>query len=243
MDSNKIDKKCLVIFSGGQDSCTCLFHALNKYTEVEAITFWYGQNHSIENEQAKKICKLAGVNLHFVDISFFGSIVDSALTSGGDVNQKHSRLTKLPSSFVPNRNAMFITISHAKAQSIGAQILIGGMCETDFSGYNDCRRTFIDNLIYSLNIGTWGEEFDEDHFIKRGDDFISMETPLMWINKAETFKLADDLGCLDIILEHTNTCYKGDRTHRYAWGYGCDSCPACELRKKGYEEFLDKYKK
>lgn len=217
--------KALLIFSGGQDSTTCLGWALKKYEEVQAITFHYNQKHAIEIEKSKTICVLKGVKQTLVDISFLNQLVDSALTSNGNVNISHGRLKHLPASFVPNRNALFITLAHAYAQKIGTNILIGGMCETDYSGYPDCRREFIDNLINTLNLGS--------------DTKIKMITPLMNLTKAETFKLAKDYNFLQEVIDLSHTCYEGDRIHKNEWGYGCGYCPACKLRKKGWEEFMN----
>ncbi len=213
-------KKAVVIFSGGQDSTTCLGWALNRYDVVEAITFNYGQKHSVELKCAEIICEKAGVKQTVVDISFLGTIVESALTSNGDVNKINDK--GLPASFVPNRNQLFITLAHAYAQKIGAETLITGTCETDFSGYPDCRQVFIDSIALSSNLGS--------------DSKIKIETPLMYLNKAETFKMAQEEGCLEEVIELSHTCYNGVRDILYDWGYGCNDCPACELRRKGWEE-------
>lgn len=221
--------KAVVIFSGGQDSTTCLQWAINRYDEVEAITFFYGQNHSIEIDQSKIICNRLNIKHVNIDISFLATIVDSALTSNGDVNKKHSRLKDVPASFVPNRNQLFITLAHAYAQKIQAEALVTGVCETDFSGYRDCRNEFIKDLARVTNLGSGAE--------------IIIKTPLMWLNKAETFKLAEEEGILDLVIKESHTCYNGDRDHLHSWGYGCDNCPACNLRKQGYEEYIRVLKK
>ena len=218
--------KALVIFSGGQDSTTCLYWAINekaRFDEIEAITFDYGQKHSVEIEQSKIICEKENIKQTVIDISFLDTIVESALTSNGNVNKINEK--GLPASFVPNRNQLFITMAHSYAQKIGARTLIGGMCETDFSGYPDCRREFIDAIELATNIGS--------------DSNINIFTPLMYLNKAETFKLAKDTGHLYEVIELSHTCYNGVREELYEWGYGCDDCPACELRKKGYNDFLE----
>ncbi len=217
-------KKALVIFSGGQDSTTCLFWAKNRF-EVQAITFDYNQNHSIEIEQSKKICSENNIRQTVVDVSFLSQLVESALTSRGDVNKLNEK--ELPSSFVPNRNQLFITLAHAFAQKIKAEVLILGVCETDYSGYPDCRRDFIDLVEKTSNSGSKSE--------------INIITPLMYLNKAETFKLAETEKCLEIVLNDSHTCYNGDRVHFHEWGFGCDNCPACELRKKGFEKFKLNY--
>jgi len=218
--------KTLVIFSGGQDSTTCLYWALKekiRWNEVEAITFNYGQKHSIEIEQSKIICKKENIKQTIIDISFLDTLVESALTSNGDVNKINDK--GLPASFVPNRNQLFITLAHAYAQKIKAKILIGGMCETDYSGYPDCRRDFIDSIALASNIGS--------------DSDIIIETPLMYLDKAETFKLANNTGHLKEIIELSHTCYNGVRNELHMWGYGCNDCPACYLRRKGYYKFLE----
>lgn len=216
-------RKAVVIFSGGQDSTTCLYWALQRYDLVEAITFDYGQKHKIEIEQSKAICAKEGVKQTIIDISFLDTIVESALTSNGDVNQTNDK--DLPSSFVPNRNQLFITLAHAYAQKIDALHVVGGMCETDYSGYPDCRQEFITKMQMVSNLGS--------------KSYIGIDTPLMKLNKAQTFTLALSLDKLEEVLEMSHTCYNGDREHRHEWGYGCGECPACELRKKGYEAFID----
>jgi len=216
-------KKAVVIFSGGQDSTTCLFWALNRYDVVEAITFNYGQKHSIELECAKTICEKVNVKQTIIDISFLNTIVESALTSNGDVNVINDK--GLPASFVPNRNQLFITLAHAYAQKIGAQTLVTGVCQTDFSGYPDCRLDFIQSIRSTTNLGSASN--------------IQIETPLMHLTKAETFKLAQDEKCLDEVIELSHTCYNGDRSKLHFWGYGCGDCPACLLREKGYLEFSE----
>jgi len=214
--------KAVVIFSGGQDSTTCLYWALARYESVEAITFDYGQKHSVEIEQSKKICAMSNVKQTIIDISFLNTIVESALTSNGDVNELNAK--GLPASFVPNRNQLFITLAHSYAQKIGAENLVTGVCQTDYSGYPDCRQEFIHSIAATTNLGS--------------DSDIEIHTPLMYLTKAETFALARDFGCLADVIEHSHTCYNGNREKRNAYGYGCDECPACDLRRKGYEEFL-----
>jgi 7-cyano-7-deazaguanine synthase len=216
--------KALVIFSGGQDSTTCLYWALNRYKEVECITFNYGQKHSVELDCAKKLCDYENVKQTVIDISFLDTIVKSALTSNGNVNELNEK--GLPSSFVPNRNQLFITMAHAYAQKIGADTLVTGVCQTDYSGYPDCRETFIKAIEWSTNMGS--------------ESNIKIEIPLMYLTKAETFDLAKKEGCLDRVIHYSHTCYNGDRQHFNEWGYGCGECPACELREKGYYEFKEK---
>lgn len=219
-------KKTLVIFSGGQDSTTCLGWAIQNAQEVHAISFNYGQKHEVETVQAIKIAHKYRVPLRLVDISFLPNLVDSALTSGGNVAVPHERLKHLPASFVPNRNALFITLAHAYAQKIGADSLVTGVCETDYSGYPDCRARFIDLIQTALNEGS--------------DSDIEIFTPLMYMNKREIFELAENVGFLDTVINDSHTCYNGDHTTKNDWGYGCGTCPACVLRKRGWEEFIRK---
>ncbi len=220
--------KAVVVFSGGQDSTTCLYWSKNRFDSIIAISFFYGQKHSRELEQAKKIAQMANIEHHIIDISFFGDIVDSALTHNGDVTKSHNRLKNLPASFVPNRNAMFLTIAHAFAQKIGAEALVTGVCQTDFSGYPDCRDEFIKTINKALNIGS--------------DTNLKIITPLMWLNKAQTWDLAEKEGCIDIVKTYSYTCYNGSEKMN-DWGYGCGECPACNLRKKGWGEYVQSKKK
>lgn len=213
--------KAVVIFSGGQDSTTCLYWALKNFDEVLAINFFYGQNHAIELGCAKLIAKRANVPLLPIDISFLINVAESAMLTGGNTSEVGPK--GLPTSYVPNRNALFITLSHAYAQKVGADALVTGVCQTDYSGYPDCRQEFIDQIKEALNLGS--------------DSTIEILTPLMWLTKAETFGMAESLGCLREVIEDTHTCYKGDHQTKNEWGYGCGECPACELRKKGYSEF------
>lgn len=217
-------KKAVVIFSGGQDSTTILYWAINMLgaENVEAITFEYGQKHSIEIEQSKKICELAGVKQTIIDISFLGTIVESALTSNGNVNELNDK--GLPASFVPNRNQLFITLAHAYAQKINAQWLVTGVCQTDYSGYPDCRHEFIEQIEKASNLGS--------------DSNISIQTPLMYLNKKETWELADKLDCLEQVVMLSHTCYNGNRETLNNWGYGCGECPACVLRENGYTQYV-----
>lgn len=221
-------KKAVIIFSGGQDSTTCLYWALKKFDVVEAITFNYGQKHSIELEQSKKICELTKVRQTIINIDFLNTIVESALTSNGDLNKTNH--LGLPSSFVPNRNQIFITLAHSYAQKIGARHLVTGVCQTDYSGYPDCRQSFVDLIEVVTNSGSG---------LFNGAQGIQIHTPLMYLTKAETFKLAGDLDCLNEVILHSHTCYNGDRTKEHEWGFGCGECPACELREKGWNEFKE----
>lgn len=215
-------KKALVIFSGGQDSTTCLYWAMEKFEQVEAITFHYGQKHVVELNCAKGICIRENIKQTLVDISFLRTLVDSALISDGDVNQINDK--GLPASFVPNRNQLFITLAHAYAQKIGATILITGVCQTDYSGYPDCRQEFIDLLSHVTNYGSQSE--------------ITILTPLMFKSKARIFQMADGLGKLNNIIKLTHTCYNGNREKFNDYGFGCNECPACLLRAKGFSEYM-----
>ena len=217
----------VVVFSGGQDSTTCLGWALKQYKHVEAITFLYGQKHAIEDKQAHQICRRLSVPRTVVSIPL-DEVVESALTSNGDVNKKHKHHRHLPASFVPNRNAVFLTLAHGFAQRIGAEYLVTGVCETDYSGYPDCRQDFIDKIQAALNSGS--------------DSHIKIHTPLMKMSKGEIFKLAEEVDILVEVLTISHTCYNGVRDTFYSWGFGCGECPACILRARGWEEYEDKYK-
>ena len=218
-------KKAVVIFSGGQDSTTILFWAIKMLgaENVETVTFEYGQKHSVEIEQSKIICESVKVKQTIIDISFLGTIVESAITSNGDVNKTNKK--GLPDSFVPNRNQLFITLAHAYAQKIDAQWLVTGVCQTDYSGYPDCRHDFIKEIEKTSNLGS--------------DSNISIQTPLMYLNKKETWYMAAKLGCLEQVVLLSHTCYNGNREKFNAWGYGCGECPACKLRENGYNEFVN----
>ena len=220
--------KALVIFSGGQDSTTCLLWAKKMYEEVEAVSFVYGQKHSVEIEIAKGICNELEVGHKIVDISFFGQLVESNLIQGrgGDVNESHSKKGDLPSSWVPNRNAIFITIAHSIAQTIGADILVTGVSQADYSGYPDCRQVFIDKIQDALNTGA--------------GSIIGIKTPLMYRDKKGVWALSDELGGLEYVRDRSFTCYNGIETMNF-WGMGCGTCNACILRRKGYEEYIDEY--
>lgn len=225
MASIKYSDPALVVLSGGQDSVTCLGLAMALHElPVQAIGFIYGQQHSVEIECAKKLCAELQVGYKVIDISFLGDLVTSALTGEGNVSDQHPRLKDLPASFVPNRNALFLTIAHAYAQEIGASTIYTGVCQTDYSGYPDCRHMFIQQLQTTLNRGYMTK--------------IAIETPLMDLNKAQTFSLAKEIGFLDHVINDSHTCYEGDHETKHLWGYGCGQCPACGLRKNGFEEFL-----
>jgi 7-cyano-7-deazaguanine synthase len=224
----------LVLFSGGQDSATCLAWALERYARVETVGFDYGQRHLVEmaarlrvrENMARALPDLAsrlGPD-HVVNLTGFGAIGETAMTSERAIEIDERGL---PTTFVPGRNLVFLTVAAALADRRGLDVLVGGMCETDFSGYPDCRRVTIDAMSQALTLGLAKP--------------VPIETPLMALNKAQTWALAHQIGgrrLVDMIIEDSHTCYLGDREHRHAWGYGCGSCPACELRSAGYAEWV-----
>ncbi len=228
-----MNKRALVLFSGGQDSSTCLAWALDRYAHVETIGFDYGQRHRIELTQRAVVREAMRSAFpqwvakwgddHTLDLRTLGAISDTALTSGASIRYQENGL---PNTFVPGRNLLFLCYAAAVAYRRELDVIVGGMCETDFSGYPDCRDDTIKAMQVALSLGM-GQRF-------------TLETPLMWIDKAATWRLTDTLGgaaLVEIIIEHTHTCYLGERTQRHAWGYGCGHCPACELRAKGYAAF------
>jgi len=218
------EKSALVVFSGGQDSTTCLGWAKNRYKHVETITFDYHQKHFVEIAQAQKIAKILKVANFVMEINIFAQLDDSALINGSlDINARHRNRPNLPASFVPNRNAIFFTAAHAYAQKMGLDHIITGINQTDYSGYPDCRIPFVDSLEKALNLGS--------------DSEIKFFYPLIYLTKAETFAMAKEEGVLDLIIKESHTCYNGDRSQLHDWGYGCDACPACELRKKGWQAY------
>jgi 7-cyano-7-deazaguanine synthase len=211
----------LVLFSGGQDSTTCLFWAKQHFEHVEALGFHYGQKHSVEMDQAALIAGQADIPFTTLDIT--GTLSGSALIEHGkDVSGAHERAPGLPASFVPGRNALFLTLAAGHAYTRGITDLVGGMCQTDYSGYPDCRSVFIDAMQTALSLA-----LDKD---------VRIHTPLMYLTKAETWKLARDLGVLDIVRDLSHTDYNGDRTTYNEWGYGKLDNPASILRARGYEE-------
>ena len=223
----------LLLFSGGQDSATCLAWALDRYDRVETIGFAYGQRHEVELIARRNVLQAMRDTFpkwasrfgedRVMDLVEFGAIGDTALTSDAAIEMTASGL---PSTFVPGRNLVFFTYAAAVAYRRGIRTLVGGMCETDFSGYPDCRNDTLQTLARALSLGL--------------DRPLVIETPLMWIDKSATWQLAQDLGgaaLVDLIREHTHTCYLGDRSTRHPWGYGCDQCPACTLRRKGWEQW------
>jgi 7-cyano-7-deazaguanine synthase len=228
------NNSALVLFSGGQDSSTCLAWALGQFDRVETVGFDYGQRHRVELECRRTIRDRLRAAFpawsarlgddHTLDLTTLGALSETALTRAAEIT---FTADGLPSTFVPGRNLVFFTFAAALAYRRGIRHIVAGMCETDYSGYPDCRDDTIKALQVALNLGM------QRRFV--------LHTPLMWIDKAATFKLAQDLGgpaLLDLILEETHTCYLGDRTHRHDWGYGCGTCPACELRAAGYRKFM-----
>ena len=214
----------VVLFSGGQDSTTCLFWAKGRFAAVSALAFDYGQRHAVELRQARIVADLAGVPFETMDIR--GLLGNSALLAieGGNVNAPHAADATLPASFVPGRNLLFLTLAAIAAYNQGIADLVTGMCQTDFSGYPDCRRAFADSLETTLALALAPRPF-------------RIHTPLMDLDKADTFRMAEELGVLDIVLEHSHTDYHGDRSERHPWGYGKLDNPASRLRAEGWAEF------
>ena len=223
----------LVLFSGGQDSATCLAWALARYERVETVGFDYGQRHAVEMQARLNVregmtrvlpdlTERLGPD-HVIDLTGYGRIADSALTVDRAIEMD---ARGLPTTFVPGRNLVFLACAAALADRRGLKALVGGMCETDYSGYPDCRRDTIDAMAHALSLGL--------------DKRVAIETPLMALTKADTWALAHDLGgepLIELIIEASHTCYRGDRDHRQVWGYGCGDCPACELRAAGHVEW------
>lgn len=224
-------RTALVLFSGGQDSTTCLFWALKAFRKVEAIGFDYGQRHSVELEQARKIADLADVPFEIVNLANLLS-GSALLDESSNVNVPHEKAAHLPAAFVPARNALFLTIAAGRGFQKEIQDLVGGMCEADYSGYPDCRLDFIRAQQETLSLGLDAE--------------VRIHVPLMHLTKAETWKLAKDLGevrgmnVLEIVRDLSHTDYHGDRSQKHDWGYGKLDNPASILRAKGYEEAVQK---
>jgi 7-cyano-7-deazaguanine synthase len=227
-------RRALVLFSGGQDSTACLAWALDRYAQVETIGFDYGQRHAVELDCRRRVRAALQVKFpqwktklgddHLLDLSLLGQISDTAMT---DTRAIELNAQGLPNTFVPGRNLLFFTFAAAVAYRRGISVLVGGMCETDYSGYPDCRDNTLKALQVAVSLGL--------------DAPMTIETPLMWLDKAQTWALTDELGgepLTDLIVEHTHTCYLGERKDRHAWGYGCGVCPACDLRRKGYRTWL-----
>jgi 7-cyano-7-deazaguanine synthase len=235
MSLSPASSSALVLFSGGQDSAACLAWALERFERVETIGFDYGQRHRIELEVRKTFrAKLIETfpawaaklgEDHVLDLAVLGAISDTSLTAEAEFAFS---ATGLPNTFVPGRNLLFLTFAGAVAYRRGIKHLVTGVCETDYSGYPDCRDDTIKALQVALNLGT------ESRFV--------IDTPLMWIDKAATWELTEQLGgrpLVDLVTEDTHSCYLGDRVHRHAWGYGCGTCPACDLRAAGFARWME----
>ena len=234
--TTQADTSALVLFSGGQDSATCLAWALSRYQRVETLGFNYGQRHAIELELRPALLNSLRAlkpewaarlgDDHLLDLSLLGEISDTALTRDTEIAMQKNGL---PNTFVPGRNLLFITVAAALAYRRGMQVLVGGMCETDYSGYPDCRNDTLRALEKAIQLGM--------------ESGITLETPLMWLDKAATWSLAESLGgeaLVELIRTDTHTCYLGERGALHAWGHGCGHCPACELRARGYEAYRTK---
>ena len=234
MNDQPSSETALVLFSGGQDSTTCLAWALRRFARVEMLGFSYGQRHAIELECRDRL--LSGIkslrpdwtaklgDSHTLEIPTLAEISDTALTRDVAIEMGADGL---PNTFVPGRNLVFLTFAAALAYRRGVRHIIGGMCETDYSGYPDCRDDTLKALQATLSLGM------EHRFV--------IHSPLMWRDKAATWVLARELGgmpLVELIRDETHSCYQGDRTHRHDWGYGCGACPACELRRRGWEAFV-----
>ncbi len=229
-------KSAMVLFSGGQDSATCLAWALEKYTKVETIGFTYNQRHKVELNCRKVVLeKIKGIQSqwndclgedHLIDLSVLSGLGETALTKDIQIKLQENGL---PNTFVPGRNLFFFITAATIAYRRNIPVLVGGMCETDYSGYPDCRNQTINAMQSAISLGL--------------DSNIKIETPLMWLTKSETWKLAKKIGgknLIKLIVDETHTCYKGDRSVKHEWGFGCGECPACDLRKDGYIEFRAK---
>jgi 7-cyano-7-deazaguanine synthase len=229
-----VDRKALVLFSGGQDSATCLAWALDRYSHVETIGFKYAQRHIVELDCREVVRDRLKADFpawaprlgadHLLDLALLGQVSETALTRDQEIAFHDSGL---PTTFVPGRNLLFFTFAAAVAYRRGLSVLVGGMCETDYSGYPDCRDNTLKALQVALSLGL--------------DAPMVVETPLMWLDKAQTWRLAGVLGgarLVELVRSETHTCYLGDHVTRNSWGYGCGHCPACDLRRKGYEIYI-----
>ena len=214
----KQNESALVCLSGGQDSTTCLYWALKNFDHVEAVCFSYGQKHALEVEVARRIAGKAGVEFSLLDLSLLGQMTHNALTDASVVMDKEKPADALPNTFVPGRNMLFLTLAAIKAYEKGIRNLVTGVSQTDFSGYPDCRDTFIRSLNVALNLAM------ESQFV--------IHTPLMWLDKEQEWELADELGVFDLVRNETLTCYNG------VMADGCGECPACKLRRAGLERYL-----
>jgi len=231
----------LVLFSGGQDSTTCLADALSRYDRVETVAFDYGQRHRVELDARLHVLAALRAQFpawaermgqdHLLDASVLGQVSDTALTRDTAIAMQANGL---PNTFVPGRNLLFLTLAAALAYRRGLDVIVTGVCETDYSGYPDCRDDTMKAMQVALSLGM--------------DKRLRIDTPLMWIDKAQTWQMAYDLGqatgqpgagqqLVDLVVEHSHTCYLGERSQRHDWGYGCGHCPACELRSTGYAHY------
>ena len=226
-------RTALVLFSGGQDSTTCLAQALTRYERVETIAFDYGQRHHVELQSRLKVLEALRSQFphwatrlgedHLLDLGVLGQVSETSLTRDVAFKMESSGL---PNTFVSGRNLLFLTLAAALAYRRGLEVLVTGVCETDYSGYPDCRDDTMKAMQLALSLGM--------------DKRLLIDTPLMWLDKAQTWTLAETLGgpaLVDLIVEHSHTCYLGERTQRHAWGWGCGHCPACELRAKGWARY------
>jgi 7-cyano-7-deazaguanine synthase len=226
----------LVLFSGGQDSTVCLAWALGRFSRVETVGFDYGQRHAVEltvrmtlREKMAALDPVWAERLgddHLVRIDALAAISETALTRATEIEIAENGL---PTTFVPGRNLLFLGFAGALAYRRGARHLVAGMCETDYSGYPDCRDDTMKAMQLALTLGL--------------DRRVTIHTPLMWIDKADTFAMAEELGgraLLDLVVEDSHSCYLGDRSRRHAWGYGCGTCPACQLRAQGFAKFISR---
>lgn len=216
MEKQLNNNKALIVFSGGQDSTTCLFWAMERYSDVEVVTFNYGQRHALEIDIAKQIANEQGIKHHILDMSLLSQLSPNALTHH---NVAITHDNNVPNTFVPARNLLFMSFAAALAYQIEAKHIITGVCETDFSGYPDCRDNFIKSLNVTINLSM--------------DVNFEIHTPLMWLDKKETWALADALGKLDYVRNKTLTCYEGIPAD------GCGECPSCKLRNKGLNDYLN----
>ncbi len=223
----------LVLFSGGQDSAACLAWALERFERVETVGFAYGQRHDVELEARQGVLEALGAGFpawaqrlgadRVLDAGVLGQISDTALTREAEIAYDERGL---PNTFVPGRNLLFLTLAAALAQRQGIRHLVAGVCETDYSGYPDCRDDTIKAMQVALNLGM-------------AERFV-LHTPLMWLDKAQTWELTEALGgeaLVDLVVERTHTCYHGERSRRHPWGYGCGTCPACRLRAEGWRRY------
>jgi 7-cyano-7-deazaguanine synthase len=216
--------KSVVVLSGGQDSTTTLAVAAKESEVVGLVHFDYGQRHLIERECAQWWADRYGLPLTVLEVPAFSQIGNSALVDGSDIGGQHPNLKNLPASFVPGRNLVFLTLASAFAMKVGASEVYTGVCQTDYSGYPDCRAT---NLLMLQQALRGGMEFP----------LLKFKWPIMYLSKAQTFLLAEHHGVLEDVVEHSHTCYTGDRT-KHDWGYGCGECPACQVRARGWEQFM-----